>query len=625
MLSTKALQKNKKIYLEYNNFRKQIFSELAPKDSEAILYLLPCLLSINNPSFPGFVKNLKQNFKVFNIEANKEIMKRQQAFKKMFDYKSEGSLLKFSSRVLWIQGIYTIGSVGTISQTSRSDCDLWICIDKQEFSDESLEQLQQKINLIKGWMDANLKIPVNFFISDVEDIRSCNFGNVDYESSGSAQRNVLKEEFYRTSIMIGGKIPFWWMCFDENEPVEYEKAVTEYSRGSTGEYDFIDLGNLEAVDREEYFGAALWQFNKSLTHPLKSIIKMLLLKMLLESPKEELPCHRFRSEVLGHERDADFSDPSMFTMRAILDYYRDIDNEAYEFIKRCFYLRYDVKLLSKKLTLKETLAADLFKQYKLEREDIYHLNNFAAWDFHEQTGFGDRIFSLLLQIYKDITAIQQGTAGEIAPQDLTIIGRKLSACLVKKNNKIAILHKPIDNLNLPPLSIRFQSGIWQVSTTQETSAVIVSNADIIHCIAYLVWNDIYHPGQIRMVPNTTPVTLQEIINLAKKIREVFGVYDIARIEFENFLSEEKYLKLLVVISFEGSHYSKDINDFCLIYRNNWGELFVTRLNSSDKLKTFLSERRSRMDHMEVNYYIQRSSMNYEKMIERTKSIITEIL
>ena len=625
MLSTITLQKNKKIYLEYNNFRKQIFSELTPKDSEAILYLLPCLLSMNNPSFPGFVKNIKQNFKVFNIEANKEILKRQQAFKKMFDYKSEGSLLKFSSHVFWIQGIYTIGSIGTISQTSRSDCDLWICIDKKEFSDETLEQLQQKINLIKGWMDANLKIPVNFFISDVEDIRSCNFGNVDYESSGSAQRNVLKEEFYRTSIMIGGKIPFWWVYFDESEPVDYEQAVKEYSRGGTGEYDFVDLGNLEAVDRDEYFGAALWQFNKSLTHPLKSIIKMLLLKMLLDSHREELPCHRFRSEVLSHEKGADFSDPSMFTMRAVLDYYQNTDNEAYEFIKKCFYLRYDVKLLSNKLTLKEKLAADLFKRYKLERRDIYHLNNFSSWDFQEQTAFGGRIFSLLLQIYKDITAIQQGTAGEIAPHDLTIIGRKLSSCLAKKNDKIAVLQKPIDNLNLPPLSFRFQNGAWQVSTTQETSVMVISNTDVIQCVSYMVWNDIYHPGQIRMVPNTTSVTLQEIINLAKKIRDIFGVYDIAGIDFENFLLAEKYVKLLVVISFEGSHYSKDINDFCLIYRNNWGELFVTRLNSPDKLKAFLSAKQSYMDNVEINYYIQRNSMNYENMIERTKMIIAEVL
>jgi adenylate cyclase, class 1 len=625
VLAIKTILKNKKTYIDYNNFRKNIFSELAPRDSDAILYLLPWLLSINNASFPGFVKNLKQNFKVFNIDANKDILRREQAFKKMFDYRSEGSLLKFSARVCWIQGIYTIGSVGTISQTSRSDCDLWICFDKQEFSDENLEQLRQKINLIKGWMDANIKIPVNFFVSDVEDIRSCNFGNVDYESSGSAQRNVLKEEFYRTSITVCGKLPFWWMCFDGDEPVDYDEAVREYSRGAAGEYDLIDLGNIETVDRKEYFGAALWQFNKSLTHPLKSIIKMLLLKMLLESSRDELPCHKFRREILSHEKDADFSDPSMFTMRAVLDYYQHIDTKAFEFIKKCFYLRYDVKLMSKKLTLKEKLAADLFRQYKLDREDVYHLNEFSSWDFQEQTQLGSRIFALLIQIYKDISEIQKGAAGEINPQDLTIIGRKLSACLAKKDDKIPVLHKPIDTVNLPPLSFRFNKGIWQVSTAQETSAAVVSNANVIQCIAYLVWNDIYHPAQIRMVPNTTSITLQEIINLAKKIREVFGVYDIATIDFANFLVAEQYTKVLVVAGFEESNYIKDLNDFSLLYQNNWGELFLTRFNSAEKLKVFLSLERSCLEHAEINYYIQRNSINYEKMIEKAKKIVTEIL
>ncbi len=60
----KILERNKKIYLEYNNFRKRFFIELAPKDSEKILYLLPWLLSVNHSSCPGYVADLKQPFKV---------------------------------------------------------------------------------------------------------------------------------------------------------------------------------------------------------------------------------------------------------------------------------------------------------------------------------------------------------------------------------------------------------------------------------------------------------------------------------------------------------------------------------------------------------------------------------
>jgi len=47
--------------------------------------------------------------------------------------------------------------------------------------------------------------------------------------------------------------------------------------------------------------------------------------------------------------------------------------------------------------------------------------------------------------------MKDGISGELAPHDLTLIGRKLSSCLASKHHKISILRKPIDNLNLPSL------------------------------------------------------------------------------------------------------------------------------------------------------------------------------
>ena len=56
-----TFHQNKKTYLAYNDFRKGIFSELTPKDSETILYLLPWMLSVNDPAVAGYVPDLKKN------------------------------------------------------------------------------------------------------------------------------------------------------------------------------------------------------------------------------------------------------------------------------------------------------------------------------------------------------------------------------------------------------------------------------------------------------------------------------------------------------------------------------------------------------------------------------------
>jgi len=623
-MEAKTFLQNKRTYLAYNDFRKQIFSELAPKDSEAILYVLPWLLSVNDIAVPGYVPKLKKPIAVAGATRAGTIFTREPACKKIFGISKPGSLMSSSTQTALIQGIYTIGSAGTISQTGLSDCDIWICINNEDFEGELMNQLSQKIYLIKDWLDANLKMPVYFFISNLADIRNANFGTLDDESCGSSQRNVLKEEFYRTMIMIAGKIPLWWLCYDPEETVDYQEFYEQYTGGIFGDYDCIDMGALNSVDDDEYFGAALWQFNKALTHPLKSIIKMLLLKMLLLATGEELLCNRFRKKILDQERDFLFVDPSMFTMSAVLDHNQGIEAETFDFIKTCFYLRYGVKFYAKIQTSKEILAKDNFFAHPLTREAIYHLNDFSTWPLQEQLDFGEKIFILLVHIYKDITAYGKDIVSGITPQDMTIIGRKLSVCLERKPNKIAIVHKPIFNLNLPTLAFINDKKAWQVFNASDASKPLVSSTDIIYCIADLVWNDIYPAGDIRMKPNPTPLTINEITNLAKRIRETFGTFDVTGIDFNNFLEPERVTKMLVVISFEGSHHAKDVNDLCVIYCNHWGELFVQRFNSPDKLKEFIAGGGRKFSQVAVSYYIQRNSHAYEKIIERTKKLVTQI-
>lgn len=622
-----TLQNNKKRFLDYNNFRQKIFLTNSPKDGPVILYMLPWLLSVNRPSVPGYIKELKEPFHVFNIENNREILKHETSFKKIFDIKEEKSLIqRYSLQSPQIEGAYTIGSVGTISQTSRSDCDIWICINKSDFAQKTLRYLNEKINLIKDWLDTRLKIPVYFFLSDVEDVRQCNFGSLDFESSGSAQKNVLKEEFYRTTILIEGKIPFWWVCFEKNESIDYHQAFAKSGGSNFGERDyFIDMGNLKEVNQNEYFGASLWQFNKSLTHPLKSIIKMLQLKMFLETPEDELLCHKFRRAVL-EGKSKTFPDPSIFTMSTILDYYSQHAKEEYfEFIKKCFYLRFDLKLLSKSQTLKEEMAGEVFKKYKIDRKDIYCLNEFESWELREKINFGELMFEFLMDIYKDIVRVQKGKNGEIDPQDLTIIGRKLSSSLVHKEHKVSVLHIPAENLKLPVLSFSPAGKVWQVNSSDEQSFPVIANENIIFCIAYLVWNGIYEPAQTKMLPNQTAVTIQEIINLGKRLRDYFGSFDITNVHFANFLQKESISKMLLVVSFEDQKPNMDIHDFCVIYKNNWEELFVRRFASAEKMKAFWALIRKNSPTLEVQYYIQRNNKYYEKIIERTKHMVTQML
>jgi adenylate cyclase, class 1 len=616
-----TFRQNKKAYLNYNNFRKHIFSELSPRDSEIILYMLPWMLCLNDPDVPGYIPDLETPLAVHGISVDPKTCKRETSFRKILKIGRPLSIAEAPLQSLPIHGIYTIGSIGTISQTASSDCDIWVCIDKNDFSGNRFRQLLQKTNLIKDWLDIHVRIPVYFFICDVNDIRISNFGNVDRESAGSTQKNTLKEEFYRTVIMVAGKIPLWWLCFEKDHDIDYSLFLSQYAGGDFDNDDCIDLGPVDAVEHEEYFGAALWQFNKALTNPLKSIIKMLLLEMLLVSPKHALLCHQFRRIILKQEKDAYLNDPSMFTMAAILDFNRETDSGTFDFIKKCFYLRYEFKLRMK-MTMKEIIGEDIFRRHPIPRAEIDRLNTFSAWPFHEQIQFGRKVFELLANIYKRVSTIDKGVVSSLNPQDMNVIGRKLSSCLGKKPNKISLLHRPTKTLNIPNLTFVFNSQkVWTVAT--QNSPGIVASPDIVYCLTYLIWNGIYQAGLVKMTPNPTSVTLQEISNLGERIRQLFGAHDVSGIDFDYFMEPEKVTKVLVVVNFEGHSQSKDVNDFCVIYGNHWGELFLHRFNSPVQFQEFVQTGGTKFHRTEMYYYIQRNSLYYEKNIERIKTIVTQ--
>ena len=621
----KTLSRNKRIFLEYNEFRKKIFSERTPKDSEIILYLIPWLFSINEPACPGYLQDLNQPFRVYNVEFNKGIRNLEKSFKKMFGVTRRGTLLTPTQKSYVIQGIYTIGSVGTVNQNSLSDCDIWVCFDKEEFDKAAWNQLNQKVNIIKGWLDNNIKLPVYFFISDVTAVKEGNFGSVDAESSGSAQQLVLKEEFYRTFILICGKIPIWWLLYNKSFKIEYNYALSAINSDTFWEYDLIDFGNIEKIKKSEYFGASLWQFHKFLTSPLKSIIKMVLLKMLLDAPQERLLCHQLREEVCSSVNNNLFPDHSLFTMSRIFTHYKGRKKELMHFLKMCFYIRCETKPYDKNQSLKGKLMENFLNQYPLEPGVWSALQKFYGWKHDAQIEFGRRLFKFMLQLYREISADNTAVSSKSDERDLTVLGRKISARYLKKKYKISILQKPTRKLNLSVLTFKLNGDEWQTFPSDDTTFPIISSKNIIENIAFIVWNDLFVENWIQMCPNPFSITLQEIINLGKRIKFFFGTYETLDIELSDYLKKEQIAKMLIVVGFDKSPWNEQSRNYGVIYLNNWGELYVRWFNSTKKFEAFLRDLCKDQKDIVISKYLKRNPTSFEKNIAQPKKFVFPLI
>jgi adenylate cyclase, class 1 len=612
------LNRNKKKFIAYNEFRKKIFYDLASKEAETILWLLPWLLSVNHPKCPGYIPELAQPFRVYNIDYDRQIRSLEPEFKRTFGIKKQGTLLKSSPSQFLIQGLYTIGSIGSIAQTGTSDCDIWICIDKKNFTHSGWNQINRKTNLIKDWLDSDLKMPVYFFISDVVALRECQFGCVDSESCGSTQQQVLKEEFYRTCTIICGKTPLWWLCYDSPTPLNYNKTLKDIQGDGYWEYDVIDFGDIERIEPKEYFGAALWQFHKSLSRPLKSLIKILLLKSLLEAPQKSLLCHQLREQVMLNKNSKYFPDFNVFTIESILASFKNDSSNLTQFIMECFYIRCEINPYDKSHFIKNQLISKLLINYPIDKQRQTYLRKVKDWDFTDQIEFGNKIFQLLLKIYKEISNATPNAVSESDRRDLTILGRRISAYYVKRKNKIAVIQKPTGDLNISNLTLILKNNHWYVYNGNNFATPLISANSIVFVVAYLVWNDLFTPSLVRMRPNSSNVTLQEIINLGKKMHSFFGTNHSLEIDFSNYLKEERVEKLLVILDFETSPWYINTKDYCVIYANCWGEMFMRQFSSPQKFEAFMRKMSQTHQNIQISYYLQRNASSFEKLIERAK-------
>jgi adenylate cyclase class 1 len=614
------LARNKRRFSAYNAFRQQIFRELAPKEAETTLYLLPWLLSVNEPNTPGYLPKLKTRFRVSEIDYINNIREKEKAFKKAFRIRKRGTLLKPPRAYAPIQGLYTIGSVGSVGQTSTSDIDIWVCVDKSDFDMTAWRQLSEKLNLIKDWLDEKLKMPVYFFITEVNAIRECRFGSLDAESSGTTQQQVLKEEFYRTCMVICGKTPLWWLCYDAEQRIDYGQVLATIRGDGYWEYDCIDFGDIENVDKKEYFGSALWLFNKSLSRPLKSIIKLNLLKCLLEAEEERLLCHLLRKAVMRTPAGEMFPDFSVFTVTSILEHYGDRDPALTTFLTECYYMLSEINPYDNRHRVKNKLDSEFLRKFPIERARQTNLRKAREWHFKEQLEFGTRLFQLLLRIYREISASAAGAASESDQRDLTILSRKIAAFYYKKNYKIPVVHTVTGELNASNLTLHLNDDVWQVFCGYDDKTPVIWSTNVVYVIAFVVWNGLFESNAINMRPNSSSVTLQEVVNLATRMRNIFGTRSTQDIDFATYLKKEFINRAMVVVDFEASPWYSDASDYCVIYTNCWGEMFVRRLDRTRDFNAFLTKLAGDGREVDLSYYVQRNTASFEKLIERAKQM-----
>ncbi len=533
------------------------------------------------------------------------------------------ALSSCTSAVAAIQSLKTIGSLGTIAQSHKSDCDFWVSTHFKELGKSGLALLTEKCRAIEHWA-LSLGIEVHFFLMDIKQTRENSFeSTADEESAGSSLKLLLKDELFRTHILVAGKALLWWLIppgLNEKQYLAYADNLIGSGRINTDL--FIDLGYISDIPNAEIFGACLWQMNKALDSPFKSVIKFAYLELLLNRQQKSLPLFSDRIKCLvtypenlptpqQMELSLEEVDPYLLLARDIITFYKrkTANREEAELISRCLFLKtlegMEIeRQQGQRTTTKDTLQ--LMEKWQLLPSDYAELLTLKTWKFRQLAVLGNAVHQYLIDTYKRLRKIfrrfQDQDSWTITERDIAVLGRKLFTFYEKKPDKIDFFRSiSRDSMGQDEITIHVARAnghnLFLALQGKHDNQSVQANTDMIlrrekGLIPLLVWlwiNGLLHADTLLHLTKVfIPLSLADINELVKAMHTHLPMVDFAHISGQQLLQPERIIRALVVINLEKQPVKGNKKLFStIISANSYGEFFVHDYETLSQLKNAL--------------------------------------
>ncbi|OOZ36093.1 class I adenylate cyclase [Solemya velesiana gill symbiont] len=596
----------------------RIEGELRPAQ-RVFLDLLPLLFHINHPMLPGFV-NTETPAGIPLFTPGRDALLAAKSISRSFTYE------KRAMRSFQIQGLYLMGSIGSIAHTAGSDFDVWLCYDPK-LGQKEVKALREKVEKLEAWA-TELTLEVHIFLVNVDTFRSGKRDALSHESSGTAQPNLLLEEFYRTAVWLAGRYPLWWMIPPEDEADYSQYAEMLVKKRFVDPLEFIDFGGLEKLPPNEFFGAAHWQLYKGVESPYKSILKLLLTESYAQDyPDIRWLCQETKRAVYEGAVDSTDLDPYMRMYRRVEQFLQKRNEpKRLDLARRCLYFKAE-QALSKPYRLKKArwqreVMKDLTAEWNWNQAKLVTLDSRANWKIDKVLEERNILVRELTSSYRLLTNFARAfTKGRgIDPRELSLLGRKLYTTLEKRPGKVDLINPGISvNLVEHQISIHYTRGRsgehnWHLylgdvgELEAEMIRPVKTTAGLIEMLTWCHLNKVVDRGtKIRIHPMDCHVQPEELYALLNTIRSHYSLHfdhdiHIEQLEAQPFANAcllfpnigtdpmarlSKEGKQLTSnrsdpLSF-GSAHSALIESIDLLVQTSWGEHLASRYSGLDGL------------------------------------------
>ncbi len=530
-ISIKDLYAIKLRFKKLHQMRLQSVHDFLQPRQQIFLDLLPLIFHGNYPLLPGFISS-STPAGLFEYSPGGRTLQAARKFIQNFKYNAH------SASTWHIDGLFLMGSVGSIAFSKASDMDIWLCY-HSDLCPQEIGELENKAQAVENWA-ATLDLEVHFFLMNSKLFRQGLDVPMSKESCGETQHYLLLEEFYRTSIYIAGKSLAWWLVPPEQEHNYggYLKHLVD--QRFIDENRLIDFGGLNAVPAEEFISATLWHIYKSLQSPHKSLLKLLL----MESYASEYPNPQWLSLEIkqaiyqGHFTSTDL-DPYLLIYQKVETYLNNSHSlERLGLARQNFFLKVidssDDAMSFQALASREKYLLTIADRCHWQIKTLEELKRHRVWDIKTAISEHDIILRQLAHCFRVI----MGFASEHVNQsyrhsyELELIGRKLYSFLEKKTGKIEIIttrtavHSREQELSIVEGRSADDKQSWTLFFNNVQNDSISDVDPILKCrtlieiLGWLVINGFYQPEQQIYVRS-------KLLNLShEELQRILGQLDL---------------------------------------------------------------------------------------------------
>ena len=500
-ISQEQLTVIKQRFMQVNRARLARAMVTLEPHQQIFLELLPMFFHINEPELPGYISQQTPAGLAEYQPSTSEVQKAQRLAGGINYHEPDAAKAA-------ILGLFLMGSSGTIAQSEKSDLDIWVCHAALEEDEQRL--LRGKCDRLSSWANS-IGLDAHFFLMEDEKFRSGERESLSAEDCGSTQHILLLDEFYRTGLLIAGKLPLWWLVPPEQEQ-NYEDYIGLLKQQQLlDEHAFLDFGSVGIIPAGEFIGAGVWQLYKAIDSPYKSVLKILLTEVYAaEYPRVEPLSTQFKRSVYNDELDIDELDPYVVVYRKLARHLLSRqEHKRLDLIRRCFYFKVGIAVSRSdqqhSKSWQRRLMEKLVREWGWSVDKLFNLDDRSQWKVGRVVEEQKQLVSELTNSYRFLLDFARQTRAStmINSNEMAILGRKLYAAFERKAGKVEWINPGISN-NMVEQQLGFYQTqpygkdnsaptkpCWAVSTRHITAETLNSDRASVkqhdELVALLAW------------------------------------------------------------------------------------------------------------------------------------------